>query len=192
MEIRRIVAEEVPAVYALMEDVVSRLPSKTLYAVDDEAYFYTHVEELGGIYGAFQDGRLVAYSVLSFPGNRNWNLGSEFGVPQEELVKVAVLDGTIVHESARGLGLQRLFSRIREQRAREKGMLYLYATVHPDNAPSIRNLEEAGLTVQFTRPMYGGVMRQCYSKRLEPLEAGTELSLDMELYSRRVAIKPGE
>ncbi|WP_127534733.1 GNAT family N-acetyltransferase [Paenibacillus kobensis] len=192
MEIRRIVAEEVPAVYALMEDVVSRIPSKSLFATDEEAYFYAHVEELGEIYGAFQDGRLVAYSVLSFPGLRDWNLGSEFGVPKDELTKVAVLEATVVHESVRGLGLQRLFSQIREQRARESGALYLYSTVHPDNAPSRRNLEEAGLTVQFTRPMYGGLIRHCYAKRLELLELPADALAENKQLSGRVAIAPGE
>lgn len=166
MEIRRIVEEEVPQVFALMEDVVSRMPSRSLFATDDEAYFYAHVEELGEIYGAFLDGRLVAYTVLSYPGLRSWNLGSEFGVPQSDLEQVAVLDATVVHESARGMGLQRLFSELRERRARERGARYLYSTVHPDNVPSRRNLEAAGLTLQFTRPMYGGELRHCYAKLL--------------------------
>ncbi|GMK40311.1 hypothetical protein PCCS19_33670 [Paenibacillus sp. CCS19] len=167
MEIRRITEDEVPQVYALMVDVVSRLPSKELFAMGDEAYLYAHVEELGEIYGAYEGDKLVAYTVLSFPGQRDWNLGSEFGVPADELDKVAVLEGTIVHESVRGRGLQRTFTQLREKRARERGSLYLYGTVHPDNTPSRRNLEEAGLTIRFTRPMYGGNMRHCYAKRLE-------------------------
>jgi len=192
MEIRRIVADEVPGVYALMEDVVSRLPSKSLFATDDEAYFYAHVEQLGEIYGAFRNGKLVGYSVLSFPGHRDWNLGSEFGVPESELARVAVLEATVVHESARGVGLQRLFSRIREQRARDKGMLYLYATVHPDNEPSRRNLEAAGMTVQFTRPMYGGLMRHCYAKRLGPVEPAADVSAQRAQWSREAAMTPQE
>lgn len=167
MEIRRITAGEVPQVFALMKDVVARMPSKSLFAADDEAYLYAHVEELGEVYGAFEGDNLVAYSVLSYPGHQEWNLGSEFGVPKAELDKVAVLDATVVHESARGRGLQRTFTQLREKRAREHGSLYLYSTVHPDNTPSRRNLEEAGLTLQFTRPMYGGSMRHCYAKRLE-------------------------
>lgn len=167
MDIRRITAEEVPQVFALMEDVVARLPSKALFATADEAYFYTHVEELGEIYGAFEDDQLVAYTVLSYPGLHDWNLGRELGVLESELDKVAVLEMTVVHESARGRGLQQYFHQLRERRARERGSLLLYSTVHPDNTPSRRNLEAAGLTVQFTRPMYGGSMRHCYAKRLE-------------------------
>jgi GNAT superfamily N-acetyltransferase len=167
MDIHRITAEEVPQVFALMTDVVTRLPSKELFSAGDEAYLYAHVEELGEIYGAFEDGRLVAYTMLSYPGLRDWNLGRELGVPEAELEKVAVLEATIVHESVRGRGLQRYFHMLREQKARERGALLLYSTVHPDNTPSKRNLESAGLTLQFTRPMYGGSMRHCYAKRLE-------------------------
>ncbi|MNR41111.1 hypothetical protein D3C85_1594580 [compost metagenome] len=94
------------------------------------------------------------------------NLGREFGVPEQKLTHVAVLDATIVHESVRGRGLQRYFHDLREQRAREKGCHYIYATVHPDNAVSLANLEAQGLIRQFTRPMYGGKLRHCYAKRL--------------------------
>ncbi|MCR2803518.1 GNAT family N-acetyltransferase [Paenibacillus soyae] len=134
--------------------------------MDDEAYFHEHVEEKGEIYGAFRQGDLVAYSVLAFPGRTDSNLGFESGVPDGELHRVAVLDSTVVHESARGLGLQRLFHELREQRARERQYLYLYSTVHPENYPSMNNLERAGFSLQFTRPMYGGKMRHCYFKRL--------------------------
>lgn len=41
-------------------------------------------------------------------------------------------------------------------------------TAHPDNVPSIINLEAAGFIRQFTRPMYGGKIRHCYSKRIVP------------------------
>ncbi len=93
-------------------------------------------------------------------------MGREFGVTEEELPKVWVLDSTVVHKSARGQGLQRYFSDLREQRARQLGGLYLYSTAHPDNEASVRNLQAAGLEVQFTRVMYGGVLRHCLAKRL--------------------------
>lgn len=166
IHIRRLGREDVHRIQALMRDVISRLPSGELFAMGDEQYFLRHVGEQGEIYGALVHGELVAYTVLSFPGAGESNLAREFGVPERELHLVAVLDATVVHESARGLGLQRRFHDLRERRAREKGCLYLYSTVHPDNGPSIRNLEAAGLSLRFTRPMYGGKMRHCYAKRL--------------------------
>lgn len=165
MDIRRLGEQDVPKVQALMVDVVSRLPS-TLYSMDRLEGLYEKVEQKGEMYGAYQGDTLVAYTVLAFPGLSASNLGREFGVPEAELPRVASLEGTIVHESARGQGLQRHFHAWREQRAREKDMLYIYATVHPDNVISRRNLESAGLTLQFSRPMYGGLPRQCYAKKL--------------------------
>ncbi|MEW9701205.1 N-acetyltransferase family protein [Paenibacillus sp. SI8] len=167
MEIRRIGNEEVYEAYNLMMDVVSRLSSGAIFAMDDVEYLHAHVENEGEIYGAFLDGRMVAYTVLAFPGLKAGNLGREFGVPDDELNRVAVLDATVVHESVRGRGLQRRFHELREERARASGCLYLYATVHPDNHVSRRNLEAAGLEHQFTRPMYGGLPRHCYAKRLD-------------------------
>ncbi|BBI34496.1 GNAT family N-acetyltransferase [Cohnella abietis] len=166
MDIRRLDQTKVSDIMALMVDVVSRLPSQDLFAMDDEQYLYTHIQEKGEIYGAYLNGELVAYSVLAFPGLSESNLGREFGVPEEELPYVASLDATIVHESARGLGLQRYFHRLREQRARENGYRHLYSTVHPQNLVSIKNLESEGFILQFTRPMYNGKSRHCYAKLL--------------------------
>jgi GNAT superfamily N-acetyltransferase len=170
LKIRRLGHMEVENVRALMIDVISRLPSQELFAMDEEEHFHDHIEEKGEIYGAFLDGDLVAYSVLAFPGMSEKNLGREFGVPEQELPYVAVLDSTVVHESVRGRGLQRFFHELREKRAREKDCLYLYSTVHPENHMSMKNLEAAGFILQFTRPMYGGKSRHCYSKRLLPIK----------------------
>ncbi|UVI29323.1 GNAT family N-acetyltransferase [Paenibacillus spongiae] len=134
--------------------------------MDDEDYFHTYVLENGEIYGAYRDRKLSAYTFLTYPKLSESNLGREFGVPEEELSQVAFLEGTVVHESVRGLGLQRYFHRLREQRAMENGCRYLYSTVHPNNHASIRNLESEGFTHQFTRPMYGGKPRHCYVKHL--------------------------
>ncbi|AFC28581.1 GNAT family N-acetyltransferase [Paenibacillus mucilaginosus] len=165
-DIRRLGHSEVPDIVTLMEDVVSRLPSQDLFAVDDAAYLYAHVEEHGEIYGAYLNGTLAAYTVLAFPGPGEGNLGRELGVPEQELAYVAVLDATIVHESVRGRGLQRYFHDLRERRAVERGFRYLYSTVHPENRASIRNLEAKGFTLECTRPMYGGKPRHCYVKRI--------------------------
>lgn len=166
MEIRRLWEQDVPQVQTLLMDVVSRLPSDALYSTDRLEALYEYVEQKGEMYGVYQGDTLVAYTVIAFPGFSASNLGREFGVPEEELPRVASLEGTIVHESVRGQGLQRRFHAWREQRAREKDMLYLYATVHPDNAVSRQNLEAAGLTLQFSRPMYGGLPRHCFAKKL--------------------------
>ncbi|WP_248924044.1 GNAT family N-acetyltransferase [Paenibacillus hamazuiensis] len=166
LKFRRLGHEEVPDIRTLMVDVVSRLPSQEHFAMDDEDYLHAHVEVQGEIYGVYLGEKLVAYSVLAFPGAGDSNLGREFGVPEHELPYVATLDATVVHESVRGLGLQLHFHRLREQRAIELGFRWLYSTVHPDNHTSRRNLEAAGFSLQFTRPMYGGKLRHCYAKRL--------------------------
>jgi ribosomal protein S18 acetylase RimI-like enzyme len=166
LEIRRLEHGDVRAIHALMVDVVSRLASQELFAMDDEQRLNAHIEDKGEIYGAFQNGKLMAYSVLAFPGSSESNLGREFGVPESDLSYVAILDATIVHEAVRGRGLQRYFHELREQRARESGSRYLYSTVHPDNVVSKHNLEAAGFVLQFTRPMYNGKLRHCYAKWL--------------------------
>jgi GNAT superfamily N-acetyltransferase len=166
LRIRPLGHDEVAELHELMQDVVSRLPRQAWFATDDEAYFHELLDRNGEIRGAYDQGKLVAYSVLAYPGTGEGNLGREFGVPEEELDRVWGLDSTMVHESARGLGLQRYFTDWRERRARLLGGRYLYATVHPDNRASLRNLEAAQLIFKFSRPMYGGVPRYCLAKHL--------------------------
>ncbi|MFX3631263.1 MAG: N-acetyltransferase family protein [Candidatus Pristimantibacillus sp.] len=166
MEIRRLYHLDLQEILSLMIDIIARLPFQDFFAMDDEDYLLELINGKGEVYGAFNNGELVAYSVLAFPGVSESNLGTEFGLLEKELPFVAALDSTVVHESVRGLGLQRFFHELRENRAKEKGCLYLYSTVHPQNYTSINNLEAAGFTLQFTRPMYGGKNRHCYSKRL--------------------------
>ncbi|MFD0618212.1 GNAT family N-acetyltransferase [Paenibacillus sp. GCM10027629] len=165
-EIRRLGFSDVSNMFTLMEGVLSRLPSQELFAMHDNYYFSTYIQDKGEIYCAFIKGELVAYSVLAFPGLSEKNLGREFGVHEQELNYVAVLDGTIVHESVRGRGLQSHFNKLREKRAREKECRYLYSTVHPENFISIKNLETEGFSLKFTRQMYGGNPRHCYAKAL--------------------------
>ncbi|WP_231637517.1 GNAT family N-acetyltransferase [Paenibacillus sp. FJAT-27812] len=167
LEIRRLEKKDVPAAKALMDDVISRLPSQDLFAMDDEDYLNHLVDDQGEIYGAYLNGELVAYTALAFPGQSESNLGREFGVPEQQLGDVATLEATIVHEAVRGLGLQRFFHQLRERRARALGFRYLFSTVHPENHVSLKNLEAEGFILQFTRPMYGGKLRHCYAKRLE-------------------------
>ncbi|TDF99194.1 GNAT family N-acetyltransferase [Paenibacillus piri] len=167
MDIHRISHDHVEEIHKLMLDVVSRLPSGALFAMDDEDYLHDLLKRKGEIYGAFDNGKLVAYTVLALPGIGSGNLGREFGVPEEELSRVGVFDATIVHESVRGRGLQRFFIDLRERRAKTLGCLHLYSTVHPDNEASRRNLEAARFVLQFTRQMYGGHPRHCYTKRLQ-------------------------
>lgn len=166
MHIRRLGDDDIEPLMELMHLIVSLLPSSDYYAMDDSNYFREHIRNMGEMYGAFIDSQLVACTVLGIPGPGPRNLGREYGVPEQELLRVAALEGSAVHPAARGKGLQRYFVELRERRAVEYGCLHMYSTVHPDNEASRRNLEQSGYVWQFTRSMYGGLPRHCYAKRL--------------------------
>lgn len=166
LSITRLNETDLPAIMKLMGEVVARLPSQALFAMDDEAYLREKIADKGEIYGVYNTNRLQAYSVLSWGGSHEQLLAGECGLPERDHPLTAMLDGTVVHESHRGLGLQRRFHELREQRAQDMGYQFLISTVHPDNAISIRNLESAGFQLRFTKPMYGGKPRHCYLKRL--------------------------
>ena len=83
LEMRRLEHSDLVNVIRLMNDVISRLPSQDLFAMDDEDYFREIFDGNGEVYGAFKNGSLVAFSVLAFPGGNEGNLGTEFGVWEE-------------------------------------------------------------------------------------------------------------
>ncbi|MFF2481117.1 GNAT family N-acetyltransferase [Paenibacillus sp. NPDC058071] len=172
LKLRNIEYADIPEIVALTREVATRMPEPSHFVSTDEECLVNYLhDEVGVITGACDEqGRIAAYTILTFPGRSEDNLGRELGISEDELPLVASLDTTIVHEDARGQGLQLQFHRHREQIARSRGMRYLYATVHPDNAYSIRNLEAAGLTRRFTRFMYGGLPRHCYAKELHPAD----------------------
>lgn len=54
----------------------------------------------------------------------------------------------------RGKGLSKQLNNGRLELARQNGFRYLFATVHPDNKPSISSLESVGFRVIEQRPMF--------------------------------------
>ena len=61
---------------------------------------------------------------------------------------------TMVAPKWRGQGLSKQLNRERLALAQQHGFRYLFATVHPDNTPSISSLKSWGFRVIEQRPMF--------------------------------------
>lgn len=72
----------------------------------------------------------------------------------------------MVDEQFRGLGLQRKFITMIEERVQALGVDYLWLTVAPDNVYSKRNFMDMGYKVDHQEVKYGGLIRDILVKLL--------------------------
>jgi len=82
--------------------------------------------------------------------------------------KVAHLDGSAVHPSYRGMGIQRRLSVLRVAFAADRGARHFLLTVSPANPHSLRNhLNEGGFRVRAIKQKYGGLWRLILHRELD-------------------------
>ncbi|MCR8634223.1 GNAT family N-acetyltransferase [Paenibacillus radicis (ex Xue et al. 2023)] len=141
---------DLPKVLDLLDFVYWRLEHKDWFFKDDEDFLSRHFEARGRIFGIFNEDRLTAYAVLSFPGSDHDNIAQHYDISQEEYHEVAMLDSCIVHPDYRGRSFQYHLSLQRELCAKESGYTHLLSTAHPDNAASVNNLSKIGMKIYRT------------------------------------------
>ena len=115
--------------------------------------------------GAFYEDDLAAFAVLYIPDDGIENLAKSLeGIDVAGLMS-ANFKLVIVKPEYRGNGLQVTLSAQIEECARELGAGVLCATVSPDNAYSIHNIEKVGFIFNRTMDKYGSI-RNVYYKLL--------------------------
>lgn len=90
-------------------------------------------------------GCLAAVFSTIRPGLREFNLGYEIGLDDEQLARVIHMDTAAVHPDFRGRGLQR---RMMGQAQRQLPGRILLCTIHPDNRYSLQNALALGYRIE--------------------------------------------
>ncbi|NOU80786.1 GNAT family N-acetyltransferase [Paenibacillus sp. LMG 31459] len=167
LTVRKLSIDEADKVYALMCRV-TKLPSSQYYSPSDIDYYKSRIEDYGAIFGAFCNNELVAYAVLDFPGIGSDNFGTltGAGIPQNELLRVALMAGCIVEPGYRGQGIQIELCKEREKYAKSLGCLHLYSTIHPLNNYSLQNVLESGFKIIFENVKLDWGVRNILYKRI--------------------------
>lgn len=105
-----------------------------------DVYSMIHAVENNRVVGLFDGRKLVAYSIL------------DTDVPDEDrkllydhINVVYKFAGSVVHSKYRGRGIQKMLLTSHVEYAISKRADAIMAYVHPDNKPSIANIESAGL-----------------------------------------------
>ncbi|MBP3638062.1 MAG: GNAT family N-acetyltransferase [Clostridia bacterium] len=141
--------DDAPAMYALMQDMFIHLP--------DQRWYYGSTQEelaeqarLGNAVGIWQEGRLVAMNIL-VPAAIAHDGGYAAILGLDDPDSLNFEDVVVVHDYQRQ-GIHSAFL----HRASTLGYKTIYATVDPDNLPSLRSFEKAGYQRIAQKIVYDG------------------------------------
>lgn len=159
-------ALHIPLVCEIMRETVSALSQRDYFVPDDEAYVERHIEREGFTLLAWHQSECAGFLITDIPGLDERNLGRDLGWPDEALEKCAHIDSVCVRPAFRGHGLQKRLGVLAEQQLKDMGVESLLATVHPDNAASLRSMLALGFRIGATKAKYGGLPRHILFKPL--------------------------
>jgi ribosomal protein S18 acetylase RimI-like enzyme len=157
----------------LQDYVTAGLPDTQTFVGDSREFILNEVmaEGKGIAMGVISDDNLVAFRTISFPfPDSESNLGREWGLPEGELGKVAILEATVVHPDYRGNRLQRKMLSHGIKLIEERGYRYICATVSPFNYPSLSTVMSFGFMIrdiQSRGGVYEGRIRFLLGKDLK-------------------------
>lgn len=156
--------EDVPVVHEIMRETVAALPRKEFFVDDDREYLEDHIERDGFTLLALHGADCAGFLMVDLPGHKEKNLARDLGWPADLLDKCAHIDSVCVRPAYRGNGLQKLLVREGEARLTEMGIPHFLATVHPENAASLKSLLALGYQIGATKDKYGGIPRHILFK----------------------------
>ena len=157
---RKLTHEDSGALEELITVIESNLENKYFWLpIKEEARKHFWDEEWTEFYGLFQDGRLVAAAALFFNEY-------EFGESREQLKLngecVAEIGRVMVHPKYRGNDLACQLIQCLIDIAKQKNIEYVLATIHPQNVPSQRAFQKAGLKKMCTYVKNDTYVRDIY------------------------------
>ena len=154
---------DLAAVLNLQNQMMDALPDPLWYVLSTRQDQEENLAR-GDIFGCRQGKTLVAFSVLT-----PWNARGEkayahkLGQPVEDTFDIHDL---IVHPDFRRRGIHSAFLQLFEEIARTLNGKALYATIAPDNVPSVAGFEKAGYACVKIQPTYDGRLRGYFRKEL--------------------------
>lgn len=165
-QVSELTLQHVEEIYNLHRMVVAGLQNPQTFRVSDLEFYSRHVGSQGRSFGVTDNGRLIAYSIIRFPGAMADNLGLDLNLGITELDQVAHLEECAVHPLFRGQGLQLLLTKIRMKYAEQHGSRHIAVTVSPAGHTSLRNQLRMGLSVRALVKKYENMTRFILHKDL--------------------------
>ncbi len=167
--LRRLDADDLPALLALHEDVIRALPEPGMFRLfgGPRRFLSDHFGARGESLGLFAGERLAAYGSLTRPqvGDKD-NYAGDLGWEPARAGRVALLSAAMVDPSQRGQGLHPALVAARIQLAREHGHDELLVRAAPTNAQSRRTLLAHGFAVVWVGIQAEGSLRHVMWRRV--------------------------
>ncbi|WP_129597906.1 hypothetical protein [Anaerophilus nitritogenes] len=152
---RLIKLEELEKVVSFQNFVYDLLTDKQILYIVSYEDMIEDMKLGAKIIGIFnKEDELIAYRHISFPGLSDRNLGKDIQLPENELVKVAQLERTLVHPDYRGNNLQRITFQGAIPLLKELGYRHLLTTISPFNLFSLLNTMQNGLKIKALKQKY--------------------------------------
>ena len=108
----------------------------------------------------------AGFFTVHFPGLSAKNMGHVLNLSDAGLLVTAHMDTAVVDPDYRGNHLQSRMLAEAEAELSRRSFRHLFATVHPDNIYSLRNVTGNGYRIIKTCEMYGGLPRHILYKEL--------------------------
>lgn len=119
------------------------------------------------IFGCFQKENLIAIGCLSYyPYTELDQYPQKVGFTEEEATLLLRIEASFVSPKFRGIGLQGVMLRYREQFAKERGYKYLCVSMHPDNVSNQRAVIKEGFILQYNELDVSQPPRMIFTKEI--------------------------
>ncbi|MDL2271527.1 GNAT family N-acetyltransferase [Desulfovibrio sp. OttesenSCG-928-I05] len=156
-----------PGIHAVMRCVEAGMDDPSLFVPDDLDFLTRHIADEGVTVIALHGGAVCAFLVVDFPGESEKNLGNDLGWSPDACRASVHMDSVCVLPEHRGHGLQKMLLQKGEELAAGLGYTSFLATVHPDNAASLKSFLALGYSIGTTKEKYGGLMRHVLWKAVD-------------------------
>jgi len=152
----------------IQQKIYDGLDNKDFYSCSDKEEFIETINGKGKILGcvSLENNELIAMGVYIEYGYEDHNYGYDIEIKEEELLRVAQIESTVVLDEYRGNKLQKIMCEIIEQIGKDAGMKYMCATAAPDNKFSVKTFEDLDYSVMADKLKYGGLRRYVLMKKI--------------------------
>lgn len=158
----------VDKIMEIQQKIYDGLENKDFYSCSDKEEFVETINGKGKILGcvSLENNELIAMGVYIEYGYEDHNYGYDIDIKDEELLRVAQIESTVVLDEFRGNKLQKIMCEIIEQMGKAAGMKCMCATAAPDNKFSVNTFENLGYSVIVDKLKYGGLRRYVLMKKI--------------------------
>lgn len=165
LEFKKITIDYKDELFSLIDTVLKDLPENHFIPYEQwELDSMFDEENYAPLYGAFDDGKLVAMAQLYVNQEMMAGFKKDFGL---EDYSVCELGGNLVLKEYRGRGITPTLQKMELEIAKRRGFDYIISMAHPDNPASSRSLEKVGLKFYKTMTVAGGFLRNLYMLKLK-------------------------